>query len=310
MGTPRYMAPEQMEGSHGVDHRADIYSLGVVFYEMLTGELPVGRFAAPSRKVEIDVRLDEVVLRTLEKEPQHRYQSASHIKSDVQSITSTNDPTLAPTVIGDADPQTEASETASLEQQELAGRLLLTRHELMKRVENSLRPLFRWQILQILFGMALIILGVQCWARSVHVPHRLVCGIIMHVYGIIVIGCAAHVCTRIKRIDYSRPVDDIRTRLDTVRAAYLCVGPAIGFPWWLMWIPACVAFGIDAVLYPNSLIVSLIVGVVGLAASGFLCARLLNPRNKSADKWRKQFSGKSITAAYLEIDEIQNARIR
>ncbi|HJN08746.1 MAG TPA: serine/threonine-protein kinase [Pirellulaceae bacterium] len=86
MGTLRYMAPEQMEGSHEVDHRADIYSLGVVFYEMLTGELPMGRFDGPSKKVQVDVRLDEVVFRTLEKEPDRRYQHASDIKDDVQTI--------------------------------------------------------------------------------------------------------------------------------------------------------------------------------------------------------------------------------
>ena len=76
LGTPHYMAPEQLEKPGTVDHRADIYSLGVVFYEMLTGELPLGRFQPPSHKVAMDVRLDEVVLHALEKEPSRRYQHA------------------------------------------------------------------------------------------------------------------------------------------------------------------------------------------------------------------------------------------
>jgi tRNA A-37 threonylcarbamoyl transferase component Bud32 len=87
MGTPKYMAPEQIEKPQEVDHRADIYSVGVVFYEMLTGELPLGRFAVPSKKVQIDVRLDEVVLRTLEKEPDLRYQNVSQLKDDVENIS-------------------------------------------------------------------------------------------------------------------------------------------------------------------------------------------------------------------------------
>ncbi len=87
MGTPHYMAPEQMRGSHSIDHRADIYSLGVVFYELLTGELPVGHFEAPSRRLQVDVRLDEVVLRALATEPDRRYQHASDVQHDIEQIS-------------------------------------------------------------------------------------------------------------------------------------------------------------------------------------------------------------------------------
>ena len=99
MGTPHYMAPEQIEHPGQVDHRADIFSLGVVFYEMLTGELPLGRFAPPSQKVQVDVRLDKVVLRTLEKEPERRYQHASEVKTDVEVISSGPEPVRP--VVGD-----------------------------------------------------------------------------------------------------------------------------------------------------------------------------------------------------------------
>jgi len=63
--------------------------LGVVFYELLTGELPLGRFVLPSRKVEVDVRVDEVVLKALEREPRLRYQQASEVRTEVDHISST-----------------------------------------------------------------------------------------------------------------------------------------------------------------------------------------------------------------------------
>jgi len=96
MGTIHYMAPEQMADPLRVDHRADLYSLGVVFYEMLTGQLPLGRFTPPSQKAVVDVRLDEVVLHALESEPARRYQHASEIRTDVETIarSSASQPTV------------------------------------------------------------------------------------------------------------------------------------------------------------------------------------------------------------------------
>jgi serine/threonine protein kinase len=97
MGTPNYMAPEQVEHPADVDHRADIYALGVVFYQMLTGELPGKRLEPPSSKVQIDVRLDEVVLRALEKKPELRYQQVSEVKTMVETIVAMNpDPMASP----------------------------------------------------------------------------------------------------------------------------------------------------------------------------------------------------------------------
>jgi tRNA A-37 threonylcarbamoyl transferase component Bud32/peroxiredoxin/Leucine-rich repeat (LRR) protein/multidrug resistance efflux pump len=95
MGTPQYMAPEQKNNPTEVDHRADIYSLGVVFYQMLTGELPGKRIEAPSsrlRGIHLDVRLDEIVLRALEREPERRYQQASVLKTEVETVAGADHP--------------------------------------------------------------------------------------------------------------------------------------------------------------------------------------------------------------------------
>ncbi|MEM7145620.1 MAG: protein kinase [Verrucomicrobiota bacterium] len=90
MGTPDYVAPEALELGVEVDHRADVYSLGVMLYQMLTGSIPRGLFQPPSqKKPDLDPRLDTVVANAMQSERDARYQSVTELWTDVDEIRTT-----------------------------------------------------------------------------------------------------------------------------------------------------------------------------------------------------------------------------
>ncbi|MDF1562111.1 MAG: protein kinase [Deltaproteobacteria bacterium] len=97
MGTFHYMAPEQRKSARDVDARADLFSLGVMLYELLCGEVPAGVFKLPSKRIEgLDERVDAIVTRAMEANPADRYQRASAIFADLQQVAESSRLTSTP----------------------------------------------------------------------------------------------------------------------------------------------------------------------------------------------------------------------
>ena len=104
LGTPDYMSPEQAQGKSGLDFRSDIYSVGVVFFEMFTGELPFSgdsAFAVALKHVQevaptprsvnprIPEALEAIIVRCMAKDPVERYQQIGELQADLYRISNT-----------------------------------------------------------------------------------------------------------------------------------------------------------------------------------------------------------------------------
>ncbi|MCD4678717.1 MAG: SUMF1/EgtB/PvdO family nonheme iron enzyme [Desulfobacula sp.] len=89
MGTAYYMSPEQMQGAKHIDQRSDLYSVGMILYEMLTGELAAGRFDLPGEIIKsLPKQIDNIVDQVLSPRPDKRHQNAQILKSELSNSLS------------------------------------------------------------------------------------------------------------------------------------------------------------------------------------------------------------------------------
>jgi sulfite exporter TauE/SafE len=181
----------------------------------------------------------------------------------------------------------------------------------LERARRSLRPLVWGQRLQILFGIAMIVLGVQAWRNDIDSIALIVAGITLHVYGVATIIAAGMMLGQLRRIDHAAPVLAIQKQLARLRRIYVISGMAVGLTWWLLWIPSAMAFfywlvGIDIHNHMKPMIYgSLIFGVLGLFATWWFHRWARRPERAAFGKaWDDSLTGASLRKAGAVVDEL------
>lgn len=179
-----------------------------------------------------------------------------------------------------------------------------------KNMRAGLRPLLWGQIVQILFGVVTVLIGIAFWSEHRDVMHLFCTGLILHVYGVVSIITAGFTLGRISSIDYAAPVLDIQKQLASVRHAYVGSGMVVGHAWWLLWIPyAVVVFaylGVDIItVAPGFIWISVGIGIVGLLAMWAFHRWASSSRGgKLGQRYVESLGGGSVRRAQRVLDEI------
>ena len=196
-----------------------------------------------------------------------------------------------------------------LERQELMVRLEL-RDRRLNRARLGLRPLFWGQVVQIFFGVFVILLAVAHWTAFRYSPHQFAAGVIVHIYGVLTIILGGITLGRMSQIDYAAPVATIQKQLACLRCTYVRSGMVVGLSWWVLWVPfMMVVFGLlGADFYANAPVwvyLNLGVGVGGLLATWIFHGWAHHPNRPRLAKWLDDSAaGGSLTKARKIVDEV------
>jgi len=179
----------------------------------------------------------------------------------------------------------------------------------LDKARIRLRPLVWGQALQIIVGALIALWAVGFWTQHRDVPHLLIAGLIVHVYGIAMILFGAAMQAFISRIDYAAPVLLIQRQLAQLRKMYVRGGLLIGLPWWLIYIPFMEVFfksEFDADLYikaPEFISISIAIGLVGLVLT-YVVYRWIAKRPSLAKRVENGSAGRSLNHAQSYLDQI------
>ena len=180
----------------------------------------------------------------------------------------------------------------------------------LTRFRSGFRLLVTGQIIQIICGALLAMLGGSFWVDHLGVSHLMINGISLHAYGVMMIVFAARDLFLIRQMDYSAPVLVLQKQIAELRSWHLRAGLWFGIAWCFMWIPILlmIFYGLSADVWKHN------PDVVGwFVLSGFVCLGVLygivfwsqRPgKEKLARNLAASAGGRSVRRAQSLLDEI------
>lgn len=190
-------------------------------------------------------------------------------------------------------------------QQQNALLLLERREKQADSVRLGLRPLFWGQIAQLLFGVLVVLLAVAFWSYPHHSALLIAAGVIVHVYGVVVIAMAGQTLAMIRGIDYGGSVVAIQQQLARLRRFYIINGMLTGLPWWLLWMPFLIVLaGLGGHLDGQAWLLSWLVPGAGIGIAGLLATWAFHrwSRRRDGSSLDAKLGGGSLRAAQRHID--------
>ena len=189
--------------------------------------------------------------------------------------------------------------------------LQLCKDRKLDKARSRLRPLYWGQIIQIIAGALVTLMAGSFWTSHRDAAHLLIAGLIVHAYGVLMIGLGARTLWLIGQIDYAAPVVAIQQQLAQLRSFHIRNSLWAGLPWWLLWMPLMMMllihlFGADLYANAPSLFYGgTAIGVVGLLATWWLQRWSRDPRRPRLAKFvHDSVTGASLRRAQGELDEI------